>query len=298
MHNLWAHFFFLAVFPKLFLWWWDIPRISYKGWCGVQHTMQRKHHANMWRSVENGNIQGLLRLFEAYIDTFILWCSRNVLSIKSWERLYANDIMKSLNLTWNGIMWTFFVALFVLSLCPIDISVGVGAFVIGLGQIFSFLSSYIYNKTFQIWHANPVDFFPSARKNIMNRYNAWVWDNWYFLCTLYTLEKGVFQILTRCRRKQCFVVFIEWNGTWKPVCFGLLSSICDIAVMDLQKLIESRRCYVFKRNKNGAVLTGQNTPAATNSNSPSNASETILPNSARPSTDRRKDAQGDSNIPP
>ena len=32
----------------------------------------------------------------------------------------------------------FFVALFVLSLCPFDISVGVGAFVIGLGQISSF----------------------------------------------------------------------------------------------------------------------------------------------------------------
>ena len=34
----------------------------------------------------------------------------------------------------------FFVALFVLSLCPFDISVCVGAFVIGLGQISSFLS--------------------------------------------------------------------------------------------------------------------------------------------------------------
>ena len=33
-----------------------------------------------------------------------------------------------------------FVALFVLSLCPFDISVGVGAFVIGLGQMSSFLS--------------------------------------------------------------------------------------------------------------------------------------------------------------
>ena len=34
----------------------------------------------------------------------------------------------------------FFVALFVFSLCPFDISVGVGAFVIGLSQISSFLS--------------------------------------------------------------------------------------------------------------------------------------------------------------
>ena len=32
-------------------------------------------------------------------------------------------------------------ALFVLSLCPFDISVGVGAFVIGLSQISSFFSS-------------------------------------------------------------------------------------------------------------------------------------------------------------
>ena len=35
-----------------------------------------------------------------------------------------------------------FVALFVLSLCPFDISVGVGAFVIGLDQI-SFFFSFI-----------------------------------------------------------------------------------------------------------------------------------------------------------
>ena len=35
---------------------------------------------------------------------------------------------------------TPFVALLVFSLCPLDISVGVGAFVIGLSQISSFLS--------------------------------------------------------------------------------------------------------------------------------------------------------------
>ena len=39
----------------------------------------------------------------------------------------------------------FFVALFVLSLCPFDISVGVGAFVIGLSQISSFF--FQLNKT-------------------------------------------------------------------------------------------------------------------------------------------------------
>ena len=41
----------------------------------------------------------------------------------------------------NCCLSELFVALFVLSLCPFDISVGVGAFVMGLGQISSFLSS-------------------------------------------------------------------------------------------------------------------------------------------------------------
>ena len=43
----------------------------------------------------------------------------------------------------NCCLIELFVALFVLSLCPFDISVGVGAFVIGLGHIFSFLSQYL-----------------------------------------------------------------------------------------------------------------------------------------------------------
>ena len=43
----------------------------------------------------------------------------------------------------NRCLIDFFVALFVLSLCPFDISVGVGAFVIGLSQISSFLSSCV-----------------------------------------------------------------------------------------------------------------------------------------------------------
>ena len=41
----------------------------------------------------------------------------------------------------NRYVIELFVALFVLSLCPFDISVGVGAFVIGLSQISSFFSS-------------------------------------------------------------------------------------------------------------------------------------------------------------
>ena len=42
-------------------------------------------------------------------------------------------------------------ALFVLSLCPFYISVCVGAFVIGLSQISSFLSVYAYKYFFIIW---------------------------------------------------------------------------------------------------------------------------------------------------
>ena len=42
----------------------------------------------------------------------------------------------------NHCLIELFVALCVLSICPFDISVGVGAFVIGLGQISSFLSLY------------------------------------------------------------------------------------------------------------------------------------------------------------
>ena len=43
----------------------------------------------------------------------------------------------------NYCLIELFVALFVLSLCPFDISVGEGAFVIGLGQISSFLSLFL-----------------------------------------------------------------------------------------------------------------------------------------------------------
>ena len=51
----------------------------------------------------------------------------------------TNDITYNAKLNRSNIS-NFFVALFVLSLCPFDISVGVGAFVIGLSQISSFLS--------------------------------------------------------------------------------------------------------------------------------------------------------------
>ena len=48
-------------------------------------------------------------------------------------------------------------ALFVLSICPFDISVGVGAYVIGLSQISSFLSLY-YKVTFIYSDDTPVPF--------------------------------------------------------------------------------------------------------------------------------------------
>ena len=41
-----------------------------------------------------------------------------------------------------------FMALFVLSLCTFDISVGVGAFVIGLSQIFLFVFTSILSNTY------------------------------------------------------------------------------------------------------------------------------------------------------
>ena len=49
----------------------------------------------------------------------------------------SNETPKSVR---NRCLIELFVALFLLSLCPFDISDGVGAFVIGLGQISSFLS--------------------------------------------------------------------------------------------------------------------------------------------------------------
>ena len=51
----------------------------------------------------------------------------------------------------NCCLIEFFVALFVLSLSPFDISVGVGAFVIGLSQISSFLSLYLHLFSAAVW---------------------------------------------------------------------------------------------------------------------------------------------------
>ena len=48
----------------------------------------------------------------------------------------------------NRCVIELFVALFVLSLCPFDISVVIGAFVIGLSQISSFLSFFSYKNVY------------------------------------------------------------------------------------------------------------------------------------------------------
>ena len=59
-----------------------------------------------------------------------------------WLQLFQLTVLSRFAI---AVLSNFFVALFVLSLCPIDISVGVEAFVIGLSQISSFLSLvYLY----------------------------------------------------------------------------------------------------------------------------------------------------------
>ena len=68
--------------------------------------------------------------------------SLDLSSVFSWVALVTpTDRPKSVR---NRCLIELFVALFVLSLCPFDISVGVGAFVIGLSQISSFFSFSIY----------------------------------------------------------------------------------------------------------------------------------------------------------
>ena len=76
------------------------------------------------------------------------WTLRLLRGVGRWARKPVNhtswvavvtptDRPKSVR---NCCLIELFVALFVLLLCPFDISVGIGAFVIGLGQISSFLS--------------------------------------------------------------------------------------------------------------------------------------------------------------
>ena len=72
--------------------------------------------------------------------------SVNLVNHTSWVAVVTpTDRPKSVR---NCCLIEFFVALFVLSLCPFDFSVGVGAFVIGLGQISSFLSKYKFLRLY------------------------------------------------------------------------------------------------------------------------------------------------------
>ena len=65
--------------------------------------------------------------------------TRKAVNHTSWVAVATpTDRPKSIR---NCCLIELFVALSVLSLCPFDISVGIGAFVIGLSQISSFLSS-------------------------------------------------------------------------------------------------------------------------------------------------------------
>ena len=69
--------------------------------------------------------------------------ARKPVNHTSWVALVTpTDRPKSVR---NRCLIELFVALFVLSLCPLDISVGVGAFVIGLSQISSFFSLLVFS---------------------------------------------------------------------------------------------------------------------------------------------------------
>ena len=83
----------------------------------------------------------------------VLLITRLLRGVGRWVRKPANhtswvavvtptDRPKSVR---NCCLIELFVALFVLLLCPFDISVSIGVFVIGLGQISSFLSVFALN---------------------------------------------------------------------------------------------------------------------------------------------------------
>ena len=85
---------------------------------------------------------------------YVLLITRLLRGVGRWTRKPVNhtswvavvtptDRPKSVR---NRCLIDLFVALFVLSLCPFDISVGVEAFVIGLSQISSFLSLVYKHK--------------------------------------------------------------------------------------------------------------------------------------------------------
>ena len=97
----------------------------------------------------------------------------------SWVTVVTpTDLPKSVR---NLCVIELFVALFVLSLCPFDISVGVGAFVIGLSQISSFFL-LIVSGTFSklpkkgpFYCINHIFSFTDFSKQI------WIWINYILI---------------------------------------------------------------------------------------------------------------------
>ena len=71
------------------------------------------------------------------------WARKPVNHTVGWAVVTPTDRPKSVR---NRCVIELFMALFVLSLCPFDISVGVGAFVIGLSQISSFFSFQVQGQ--------------------------------------------------------------------------------------------------------------------------------------------------------
>ena len=111
---------------------------------------------------------------------YVLLITRPLRLVGRWARKPVNhtswvavvtptDRLKSVR---NRCLIELFVALFVLSLCPFDISVGVGAFVVGLSQISSFLSL----KRPENW----IHYQITVHFNIFTTSHFW---GFFFLCT-------------------------------------------------------------------------------------------------------------------
>ena len=88
-----------------------------------------KRLLTVWHILEK--VMSMQHSFEEFSE------KQRIVELKSAGNFVANFVLSR---SATAVKLNFFVALFMLSLCPFDISVGVGFFVIGLSQIFSFLS--------------------------------------------------------------------------------------------------------------------------------------------------------------
>ena len=110
----------------------------------------------------------------------------------------------------NPCVIELFVALFVLSLCPFDISVGVWAFVIGLSQISFFFSYSLYLH------------FQNVSYTLRFQQNRSIFDNLGFLfghMPWYLRLKGSLKttcvsddVITCTRRGSCHLSLLQWPG--------------------------------------------------------------------------------------